>query len=40
MSDFEGGMGKGRGEEIDIYFIIYFKCLHLLCVTPSLNRNR
>lgn len=22
------GMGRGRGEEIDIYFIIYFKCLH------------
>lgn len=22
------GMGRERGEEIDIYFIIYFKCLH------------
>lgn len=21
-------MGRERGEEIDIYFIIYFKCLH------------
>lgn len=36
----QGGMGRGKGGEvIDIYFIIYFKCLHL-CVVPSLNRNR
>lgn len=34
------GMERERGEEIDIYFIIYFKCLHLLCVVLSLNRNR
>lgn len=31
-------MRREEGEEIDIYFIIYFKCLHL-CVVPSLNRN-
>lgn len=37
-SNFEWGIGRGGGEEIDIYFIIYLKCLHL-CVVPSLMRN-
>lgn len=37
--NFEVGLGRGGGEEIDIYFIIYFQCLHL-CVVPSLNGNR
>lgn len=35
----EVGPGRGKGEK-KLTVIIYFTCLHLLYVVPSLNRNR
>lgn len=36
-SDFDGQMGRGGGGQINLYFIIYFQCLHLCVVHAGLE---